>query len=240
MSNPQSLHNLSQREAIHDLRNLFGVIASARRLAQVAPERCRDQWLAAIDAAAARGGEVTNHLLGAGPHPGGERLDLHACLMRLAPQLSALTDPAALEFHTVPGPSARLTVATLEAIVIELVRNARRAGARRLRLRLRAHARSSWLILADDGLGLSRARLEAARRTDGGVQGSGLPRILRAVEAAGGRVRLHSRPGAGAVLALIFPDDPHPAGPVGGGFARRAAALSASSKDKETVHEEVR
>jgi len=77
-----------QRETIHDLRNLFGIVSSAKHLLEGQPAKVRRlALLQAIEAAAIRGGELTTSLLTPTKSPGvTARLDLNDRIMALDPK----------------------------------------------------------------------------------------------------------------------------------------------------------
>jgi signal transduction histidine kinase len=204
---------ISQRETIHDLRNLFGVIASARRL--LGHDQTSERGLAllsAIQDAALRGGQLTTTLLTrerAAPAP--QRVDLNVCLSSAAPLLKAFAGPTVrVEVVLSPKPIwVRLDPLHLEAAVLELVRNARSAlGASGL---IQVEARSlggrAWLSVADNGHGMSPAALQRALHAfeTASAHGTGLGRIRHLADQASGHLRIRSREGRGCVIAMIFP-----------------------------------
>jgi signal transduction histidine kinase len=204
---------ISQREIIHDLRNLFGVIASARRL--LGHDQTSERGLAllsAIQDAALRGGEMTTTLLTRErAAPALRRVDLNACLSSVAPLLQAFAGRSvAVEVVLASKPIwVRLDPPQFEAAVLELVRNARSAlGAKGLiRVQARSLGKRAWLSVADTGGGMSPAALQRALRAfeTASAHGTGLGRIRHLADQAGGHVRIRSREGQGCVIAMIFP-----------------------------------
>lgn len=107
---------------------------------------------------------------------------------RLDLRVSALTAPptgdAARDIH-------------LYRLVQEALSNAsRHAGGDRLRIRLRHRAGALQLGIADNGPGFDPGSVTG---------GFGLTGMRERVRSLGGRMRIHSRPGAGTVLAFRFP-----------------------------------
>jgi signal transduction histidine kinase len=199
------------RAAIHDLRNLFGVVASARHLLDGRQHRSRrKQLLDAIEGAAFRGGELTTSLLARAEQPN-KSVDVNDTLVRLQPMILALVGcDVVVRFDLCAGRAlVRVDPADLEATLLELVRNARSAArphghlvlrTRRLRGRL-------WLSVADDGIGMdpSQVRKRLASPAPTGAHGTGLIRVRQFAAAAHGRLHVRSRPGLGTVVSLNLP-----------------------------------
>lgn len=201
------------REIVHDLRNLFAVIAAGRHLLtddKAASER--PAVLRAIEDAALRGGELTSRLLAREAdwcEPG--MLDVGAQVAGLAPMLQALVSPTIeLEIDTQVALPAALVIADadeLDAAVLELVANAKTAGARRLQLRCRHVGKRIWILLADDGPGFSMDGIGKARLRKATGFGIGLGRVRRAVEDMNGKLLIRSKAaaGGGATIAMLLP-----------------------------------
>lgn len=200
------------REIVHDLRNLFAVIASIQHLLiknLSGPER--DNLLRALGAAAVRGGELTSRLLSKKARGERHLLDVGAQVADAAPMLQAVVRPSAcLEIDTqvaVPAALVSAEPADLEAVVLELVANARAAGAHRIVLRCRRIGDWIWLVIADDGPGLlmNGSMPDAGAKRPG--RGMGLNRVRRAVRDMDGRLLIRGSAGAGAgtVVAMLLP-----------------------------------
>ncbi|CAN5349889.1 hypothetical protein BH10PSE3_BH10PSE3_12060 [soil metagenome] len=81
-------------ETVHDLRNLFTVIVAARRL--LAKDRVSERGetlLAAIEAAAFRGSQLTTNLLARDAREVVQTVDVGARLAGVAPLLLEFSDP---------------------------------------------------------------------------------------------------------------------------------------------------
>lgn len=200
------------REIIYDLRNLFGVVASARNLladTHTASERLR--MLHAIKEAACRGGQLTARLLSDETGANDVKfVDVGDQIAELAPMLQALVSPGAtLEVDTqiaLPASIVRMDPAELEAAILELVANARAAGAHNIHIRCRKVGRWIWTLVADDGHGFSRNKAQVTVRPVGWVgHGIGLDRVRRAVRDANGELLIRGKSGSGAVIAMVLP-----------------------------------
>ena len=200
------------REIVHDLRNPFAVITSIQHLLiKKLSGSERDKLLRALGAAAVRGGELTSRLLSKKVREEPRLLDVGAQVADAAPLLQAVVRPSAcLEIDTqvaVPAALVSADPADLEAVVLELVANARSAGARRIVLRCRRIGDWIWLVVADDGPGLlmNGSMPEAGARQPG--RGMGLNRIRRAIRDMDGRllIRGSAEAGVGTVVAMLLP-----------------------------------
>jgi len=201
------------REVIHDLRNLFAVIASIRHLLTEnidGPER--ENLLQGLEEAAVRGGELASRLLS--KEAQGERhlLDVGAQVAEAAPMLQAIVrSPASLEIDTqvaVPAALVSADPAELEAVMLELVANATAAGARRIMLRCRRIGNRIWLVIADDGPGLLQNGVTKwPSAAPGSGHGIGLSRVRRAIRDMDGKLRIRGGAGAGlgTVVAMLLP-----------------------------------
>lgn len=201
------------RETVHDLRNLFAVIASIGHLLdkhQDGPER--ETMLRGLEEAAVRGSELTSRLLARQAAGQCFPVDVGAQVAHAAPLLHAIVkQPASLEIDTQMAlPDARVSAdpAELEALMLELVANAVRAGARHVRLRCRRIGDWIWLVIADDGPGLpANGALRAPLDATNGGRGNGLQRVRRAIRDMKGRIffRGGARAGSGTVVAMLLP-----------------------------------
>lgn len=226
-------------EIIHDLRNLFGVLASAGRLLQDGPSDVfRAKLLSAIESAAERGGQLTTDLLARrGPVPT-RLIDASERLAALEPMVGAQAGRASIR---IDRPEAclpvRVDVAGFDAAILELVANARDALSSRNQIivRLRAAGKRMWLMIADNGEGMDPATLAAALRGPEvpAAHGTGLGRVRRFVRESHGCMHVRSRRGRGTVISLNLPmvismtvDEP------------TARAARKSPRAKEKVHED--
>lgn len=205
--NQTTLHDRTapDRAAAHDLRNLFGIVASAARLLDQSSERARKtEILAALDRVALRGGSLCDALLSkpSGPSPfrtAGFDIAIAAAipLVRplVPPRIDLMTD---LRAANIPMP---LRGEEIETILVELVGNAVRHGERASRLVVRSRSGSgrAWLIVADNG----RGRLEQSRTSH---HGHGLLRLDDLVRHAGGDLRIRRARCGGMVIGISFPE----------------------------------
>ncbi|WP_029934614.1 ATP-binding protein [Sphingomonas sp. UNC305MFCol5.2] len=205
-------HNTDLRHRAHDLRNLFGAIASARHLLDSAPEEPRrSQILAALGDAAERGDALTTSLLAADSGARPERLDLAARLRRLEPLLRTIADGDTRLTLDLGERFAAIRVVPeqFDHIVIELVANACHAFTRpgAIRIRLRAARGRVRLIVADTGAGMSRSDCHAllTRPATDGANGTGFQQVCGFVESLHGRLHLRSTPERGTVIVLDLP-----------------------------------
>lgn len=200
-----------QREAIHDLRNLFGIVASAKHVLEREPAPAqRNALLEAIEDAALRGGALTTDLLARARRPFvGAPADLGARLADLSPMMRALAQRPIdfdLEIGRFDG-QARVDGNEFDAAMLELVTNAATAGAHRIAVRCRKVGAQIWILVCDDGRGMTDAALMQARRglDAGNDHGAGIARVHRFARAFHGHLRFRSRPDAGTAVALILP-----------------------------------
>lgn len=199
------------RKVVHDLRNLFAIIAAAKSLLERDPDAARGaELLQALGEAARAGAQLTTNLLANRDDQSPWRvIDLDERLLRLAPILRVL---AKVSIRLARGNRyGRIAVCTvpaeLDAALIELVSNAARAGATEMTIRGRKCGGHIWLILADNGCGMSEPTLERARRGRdlGLAHGSGLSRVQQFVSTCCGTARIRSRLGHGTTIALVLP-----------------------------------
>jgi signal transduction histidine kinase len=200
------------RETMHDLRNLFGVVASARHMLDDKPsgER-RALLLDAIEDAAVRGGRLTTAMLARGSDRNASCLDLNAHLRGLEPLMSARTGSnVTIRFE--PCRSAlpvKLDTAGLDAAVLELVANACCAlpVSGDILVRTRRAGSRVWLMVADNGNGMSGDDLRhALAPTDkSAAHGTGLGRVRHFADSAHGRLSLRSRKAHGTLAVLNLP-----------------------------------
>jgi signal transduction histidine kinase len=101
----------------------------------------------------------------------------------------------------------------LEVALVNLLVNARDAGARRVVLRTFNRDGAVCLAVSDDGQGMApeiRRRVFEPYFSTKGEQGTGLglPQVYGFMHAVGGDVAIESRPGKGTAVILSFPKAP--------------------------------
>lgn len=230
------------REIIHDLRNLFAVIAATRHLLAKGPiGPGQATLLRGMEEAALRGGELTSRLLSMKTRGDRRLLDVGAQIAEIAPMLQAVVPaPASLEIDAqvaLPAALVRADPTELEAMILELVANAGAAGAGRIMLRCRRIGCKIWIVIADDGRGLGRSnRTQPDQLPAEAGHGIGLNRVRRAVRDMNGKLLIRGRTnaGVGTVVAMILPVA---LGTVSGS---RARDWSASPQRKEICDEDRR
>lgn len=203
----------SGREIIHDLRNLFAVVAAIKELlAKTAVGAGQEKMLRGLEEAALRGDELTSRLLAKEGRGARRLVDVGAQIAQAAPMLQAvIRAPACLEIDAqvaLPAALVRADPADLEAVFLELVANAGAAGAGKIMLRCRRIGCRIWIVIADDGPGLlPNGITKAPRMRLAGSRGIGLNRVRRAVQDMNGKFLIRSRAdaGGGTVAAIILP-----------------------------------
>jgi signal transduction histidine kinase len=207
----RSLAMPAPRKIIHDLRNLFGIVASAKHLLDKQPTGIRRTVLLdAIEDAAMRGSELTTELLmPAVPAARIKRTDINKQLRGLLPMIRALAvGKTEIVFDLRPGAgSVRLCPSDFDAAILELVANAHAAGAQHIIVRSHRAGTHVWVSVADTGRGMDAMALAVARRGIDGrkANGTGLCRVHQFVRAARGRFHIRSRPGIGTVMSMNLP-----------------------------------
>lgn len=197
----------SLRACVHDLRNLFAVVASAKSLLERdLDEENRRMVLDALGRVAVEGKIVTDALLAGDRQERAIASDAAAELRNLAPVIGALEHPGRRIELSIDDRSSWILIppAEFRAIVLELVTNAAAAGARWIRLRAAVRNGRCWIIVADDGSGFDE-RPGAPAQADPGLHGTGLRRLIAAVASAHGTVKIRSKRGRGSIVALIVP-----------------------------------
>ncbi|WP_404710400.1 ATP-binding protein [Sphingomonas sp. MMS24-J13] len=198
------------RQSIHDLRNLFGIIASASNLLGDDPsDERRAQLLDAIAGAALRGGHLTTQLLAA---TGGieQLFDINDHLRSLESMLRAIGGrDIVIRLDLAARPIAmKLDPDAIEAAVLELVTNAKAACAPgdTVTIRTRFVRHRLWLFVVDNGHGMDSAALrDCLAAKSPAAHGTGIGRIRRFSQDAAGRFHISSRPGHGTVVCLKLP-----------------------------------
>jgi signal transduction histidine kinase len=108
-------------------------------------------------------------------------------------------------------PSIQLNAETLQAALVNLVKNALEAmpDGGQLVARTRVTRQGVALDLIDTGVGMDERTamkmFDAFYTTKGGGSGLGLPTARRIIEAHGGRIGVHSEAGRGTQFTLEFP-----------------------------------
>jgi signal transduction histidine kinase len=204
----------SGREAIHDIRNLFGVVASASHmLEEDGPTPARKAMLlSAIEDAATRGARLTTDLLGrAADEPKCAALDLNEELRALEGLLRALAGCRA-EIHLDLSDLAlpvKINPTGFEATMLELVTNACAAfdSPGNISIRTRRAGKRAWICIADDAAGMNPATLRNALSgtINQSAGGNGLNRVRRFVGESHGRLHIRSHEGRGTVAVISFP-----------------------------------
>ncbi|MGN6277517.1 MAG: ATP-binding protein [Sphingomonas sp.] len=201
-------HETDVQDRVHDLRNLFSVVASSVHLLQ--DRAASDQealLLHAIDRAAHEGGEIAGEMLGR-EHPASRRrLDLNTIVADLEPVLAGMLG-AQVDFtlDLCPDPLPMgIDPRGIENALLELVLNARRAltGRGIVTIRSRRIGTRAWLIVADNGRGVARPDWPIDRHANG--RPGGLARIDRWLRTVHGRRHWRSTPGSGTITALDLP-----------------------------------
>lgn len=201
-------------EAIHDIRNLFGVVASATHMLEEdgPPPARRAMLLGAIEDAATRGARLTTDLLGrAADEPKCAAVDLNEELRALEGLLRALAGCRA-EIHldlsnlTLP---VKINRPGFEATMLELVTNACAAfdSPGSIAIRTRRAGQRARICIADNAAGMNPAILRNALSgtISQSAEGNGLNRVRRFVSESHGRLHIRSHEGRGTVAMISFP-----------------------------------
>ena len=208
------------RACVHDLRNLFAVVASAKSLLErpIDPER-KTFVLDALGRIAIEGKILTDALLAGDRDDRASATETAGELKGLAPIIAALDRPGRTIDIAIDDQPAWISMPASEfrAIVLELVTNAAAAGARAIRIRGSLHGSRYWLLAGDNGSGFAQMASVPVTGLSGGLHGTGLGRLAAAADSANGALRIRSCGGRGSVVALVVPVSsvpPAPARPV--------------------------
>lgn len=225
---------LPPRKIIHDLRNLFAIVGAAKSLLERHPDPATQaEILKALGEATRHGAQLTTDLLASREaFSQGQEIDLDERLDRLGPMLRVLaTTRIRLTRH---DHDSSLVIRTnpdeFDAAVLELVSNAAHAGASEVTIRGRRCGDRIWLLLSDNGCGMSAPTLDRARRgwDLGLAHGSGIARVQQFMASCFGHMRIRSRVGRGTTIALLFPaalqESARDSGPVRDTFQELIAA----------------
>lgn len=206
--------------AAHEMNNPLTVIAGRSQMLAKQLNNPRDRAAARAIEAAAR--ELTDlitslHLLADPPQPEPKRtnlLDVLSAAVARAKERSGV--PASVQIQAPEGlPPALIDPSFIERAVVELVCNAVEAepgGSVLVTARIDPVDDRLVITVADAGPGLSpKASRHAfdpffSEKPAGRQSGLGLARTRRLVELHGGSVGVQSKPGEGAVAAIVLPD----------------------------------
>ena len=200
-------------ERVHDLRNLFASLASARRLLDSTSDPAVTlRILDALGEVASRGVLLTSQMLESEEDEPVSTCAPGARLEHLAPLLNSILPPEQtlrLDFGP-DGGDVRCQPLRFDRIMIELVTNAAKAleAHGSVAIRLRRKGRSLFVTVADDGVGMSPGQLHHLRHATlvaSAGHGNGFGQLRRFVARAGGRLKLFSREGRGTAVALQLP-----------------------------------
>ena len=207
----QSKLSNSIRTTVHDLRNLFTVVNAAQQILVRDSDRSRLVVVArSLELVARDGIALTTRLLAQGALESGSRCDPNRTLRNLEAMLVPLGGPRTLIRVEPDAESITIGIGPidLQAIALELVSNSLAGGSHHVILRCRAVNDNYWLLAVDDGCGCDMDSALVAMvedRVGGSANGTGLNRIGRTVQEAGGIAKLRSEPGKGCAIGLVFP-----------------------------------
>ncbi|HEU4652203.1 MAG TPA: ATP-binding protein [Croceibacterium sp.] len=196
------------RARVHDLRNLFTVVASARWLLERPLDESKKRMVVeGLARVAAEGKVLADNLLGGELPDRTCGCDATAELLGLAAMLRTLERPGLAIDLSVGGEPAWILMppADCHAVVLELVTNAIAAGASRIRIEAARRGCRLWLTVADDGSGFALSDHWPPPDQPWSVHGTGLRRLASAVGLARGKVRIRSRIGSGSTFAILLP-----------------------------------
>jgi len=205
--------NAASRETIHDLRNLFGVVASASHMLEDGPPAERKALLIrAIEDAATRGAELTTTLLCSTPDQSRyDVIDLNEELHLLEGLLRGLAGSRAeirMELREQSLP-VRISRSGFEATILELVTNACAAfrSPGHIVIRTWRVGRRAWICVADNAAGMNPVILRnvLSGPISGSSDGNGLNRVRRFVSESPGRLHIRSHKDRGTVAVISFP-----------------------------------
>lgn len=205
----------------HDFANLLQVVSSSLQLISTSPanEPRTREAVAVAERAVAHGARLIDRLLSFARR---QPLQVHAAnldaLVGAARDLLVQLAGTQVQIRTeLAGDLAPCLVDETEfdVALVNLLVNARDAGARRVVFRTYNGADPGYVCLAveDDGRGMSeevrRRALEPYYTTKGmGGTGLGLPQVYGFLRQIGGDVRVESQPGKGTTVTLLFPKEP--------------------------------
>lgn len=198
----------TQRQTIHDLRNLFGIVSSAKHLLEGQPPKVRRlALLQAIEAAAVRGDKLTTSLLAPTRQDGAtRRFDLNHQILSLEPMIQAMSCGILFDLCD-DYLSLRADPDAIDAVAFELLANAKAAGATAVTIRTRRIGARIWLTIADNGSGMDPQTLARVRCCEDlqGEHGAGLCRVKQFARGAHAHLFFRSRAGRGTAITLSLP-----------------------------------
>ena len=201
----------------HDFGNLLGIIATNLHLLERRPlDDASREAVALAKRAAAHGTDLTERL-----RSFAKRRPLHVASADLNARLreasGLLRQAAGSEIDVElalarPLSSCLLDETELEVALVNLVANAKDAMEGKGRIVLRTSESRDWVCVsvADTGSGMPEevlSRVPEPYYTTKGEAGTGLglAQVYGFMQQIGGDVRIHSRPGAGTTVELLFP-----------------------------------
>lgn len=196
------------RACVHDLRNLFAVVASAKFLLERPIDEQKKALLVdALGRVAVEGRTITDALLSRvsrAARRSVSTIDAASEMRGLSPLLGVLERPGTkIDLPRSDESSwVLMTSPDFTAVVVELVTNATRAGASAITIHSAPRGRCYWLVVADNGCGFNASSSNADSK---GLHGTGLRRIASVVSGAGGKIRTRSQPNRGSVVAITLP-----------------------------------
>lgn len=198
----------SLRACVHDLRNLFAIVASAKSLLErPLDDRKKRVILEGLARVAIEGKIVTDALLGGTRDEDAVCSDASAELRSVGAIIETMAHPGLNIEMVVEDDASWILMAPAEfrAVVLELATNAVAAGATRTRIRAARRGSRLWIAVADNGSGFAVQSTLAANANARGLHGTGLQRLKAAAASAGGQVKIRSKADAGSVVAMILP-----------------------------------
>lgn len=207
---------------VHDLGNYIQIASSAVRLMSTHADVVASGALATILAQAEDSLERAGTLVRLSGRPADDLpadvLDLESCVMEMGPLLRYAAGPGVrIRLHVGLVPRIRISRIGLQNALLNLAINARDAMPRGGTLSISAllsqgpEAPEIEILVEDDGVGMPEAVLARATEprfsTKPSGMGMGLHGVRTFVEAAGGRIAIASRPGAGTSVSLRLPID---------------------------------
>lgn len=204
----------------HDLSNILMAIECFAGLVEAdLPDGARaKQVMGQLLDAARRGMRLSRGVLDVGADDALDAVDLSQCVLQMEPLLRALMHPGITLVCDVPedGPVVAARASDIELVLLNLVVNARDAveggGVVEVAVERSTVGGRGLVTLSvrDSGTGIPdqvRDHVFDARVTtkgDGEGTGLGLAMVLEAVRASEARLELHSSPGAGTAVDVIF------------------------------------
>ncbi len=207
--------------AAHEMNNPLAVISGRAQLlaSQLSDPRMKHAAQAIFEQSH-RLSQIITDLMGfAKPEPARpETTDLAELVARAVHDAKALSDPADRTIEVTMGEVPQISADPRQMCdaLVEVIDNAIRAtdektGAVAIHAAYDSYSSRVVLSVTDNGCGMDEQTLKRAfdpffsSKPAGRRRGLGLAKALRWVEAAGGTIRLESRPGAGTRAMILFP-----------------------------------